>query len=141
MDAAEERRVARERKRRGKTTIIPRPRKSQRLISVRESPRTLPKASGPGNVDSETEEESEGEEEVPNYEREEIWITKKLLGAMAKFNDSRRAQTHKDRSAVGKLAKSEKRYDRDSLKQIESEEEFLSHIKGIGFEWLLNHSE
>ena len=60
---------------------------------------------------------------------------------MAKFNDSRRAQTHKDRSAVGKLAKSGKRYDPDSLKQIESEEEFLDHIRDIGFEWLLKHNE
>ena len=68
VDAAEERRVARERKRKGKTAIVPRPRKSQRLISVRESPRALPKAPGPGEVDSETEEESEGVEEVPNYE-------------------------------------------------------------------------
>ena len=60
---------------------------------------------------------------------------------MSKFNDSKRTQTYKDRSAVGKLAKSGKRYDRDSLREIECEEEFLGHIKGIGFEWLLNHSE
>ena len=60
---------------------------------------------------------------------------------MAKFDDSRRAQTYKERSAVGKLAKSGKRYDSESLRLIESEEEFLGHIKDIGFEWLLNHSE
>ena len=138
VDVAEECRVARERKRKGKTTVVPRPRKSQRLISVGKSPRPLPKASGPGDESSETEEELEEEEETPNFEREEIWITKKLLGDMSKFNDSKRTQTYKDRSAVGKLAKSGKRYDRDSLREIECGEEFLGHIKGIGFEWLLN---
>ena len=122
-------------------SVVPRPRKSQRLISIDKSPRPLPKASGPGDESSETEEELEEEEEAPNFDREEVWITKKLLGAMSKFNDSKRTQTYKDRSAVGKLAKSGKRYDRDSLREVECEEEFLGHIKGIGFEWLLNHSE
>ena len=41
---------------------------------------------------------------------------------------------------MGKLAKSGKRFDLKSLEHIESEEEFLSFIKDIGFEWLLNHS-
>ena len=80
------------------------------------------KVPGPGSpvAESEQEEESE-EEEVPNYERTEIWITKKLLGSTEKFDDSKRAQTYKERSAVGKLAKSGKRYDLESLRLIESE--------------------
>ncbi|XP_047949188.1 uncharacterized protein LOC125195025 [Salvia hispanica] len=131
VDAEEERRVAKERKSKGKTTVVPRPRKSQRLISVGKAPRPLPKAPGPVNESSETEEETEEEEEVPNFEREEVWITKKLLGAMSKFNDSKRTQTYKDRSAVGKLAKSGKRYDANALKEIEYDEEFLGHIKGM----------
>ena len=81
------------------------------------------------------------EEEVSSYEQTEIWVMKKLLTFMVKFDDPKRAQTYKDRSAVGKLAKSGKRFDLEALDYIESEEEFLSFIKGISFEWLLNHSD
>ena len=56
-----------ERKRKGKKVANPQTRKSQRPSSVRESPRTLPKYSGPGNVESESGKESEEEEEVPNF--------------------------------------------------------------------------
>ena len=93
IDVTEERRVAMERKSKGKKVATPQTRKSQRTSSVRESPRTLPKYSGPGNAESESEEESEEEEEeeeeeeVPNFEWEEIWVTKKLLTSMAKFDD------------------------------------------------------
>ena len=91
-----------------KTNIFNRYRVPRAIISVRESPRTLPKASGLSNVDSEMEKESVGEEEVPNYEREEIWITKKLLGAMTKFNDSRRAQ-ERERERLTELEKRKER--------------------------------
>ena len=133
--------------------VISRPRKSTRVASIREEESPLPTlikvpytkgkvVSGSGNpaVEHELEEESE-EEEVPNFERTEIWVTKKLLTSMAKFDDPKRAQTYRDRSAVGKLAKSVKRFDLRTLEYIESAEEFMSFIKDIGFVWLLNHSD
>ena len=60
---------------------------------------------------------------------------------MEKFDDSMRAQTYKEMSASGKLVKSGKRYDSETLRHIESEEEFLSYIQDISFEWLLDHSD
>ena len=76
VDTAEEHRMAIERKMKGKKVATPQARKSQRTSSVKEA--TMPpcapsKFTGPGNADADTgsEEESE-EEEVPNYEREEI---------------------------------------------------------------------
>ena len=146
VDTAEEHRKAMERKRKGKTVAAPKSRKSQRISSIREEALTPPRAPskfpGPGCPagEHESEEESE-EEEVPNFERTEIWLTRKLLTSMAKFDDPKRAQTYKDRSIVGKLAKSGKRFDLKVLEYIESEEEFMSYIKDIGFEWLLNHSD
>ena len=86
------------------------------------------------------DDESEQEEE-PNFERTEVWITKKLLETIEKFDEPKRAQTYKERGASGKLVKSGKRYDSTFLQEIESEEEFLSYIRDIGFEWLLNHSD
>ena len=121
----------------------PRPRKSKRVASIREEESPLPvpikvpyiKGQAVFGSGSPAVEYKSEEEEVPNYERTEIWVTKKLLTSMVKFDDPKRAQIYKERSAVGKLATFGKRFDLKSLEHIESEEEFLSFIKDIGFEW------
>ncbi|XP_042029790.1 nucleolin-like [Salvia splendens] len=88
----------------------------------------------------ENEDSRDDSTEYPIYLPEEVVVTKKLLGEMAYFSDHKKARTYAERGTKGKQAKSGKSYHPGSLQEIESEEEFLSYISAIGFEWLLSHS-
>ncbi|XP_042019196.1 uncharacterized protein LOC121767059 [Salvia splendens] len=146
---AEERRLAAERKRKGKHAATIPPKRSRKAPSVERVKEPLTAATkvpyakefkGPSPDSEPKEEEDEEQEEELNYKRAEVWITKKLLKEMGEFDNPRRAQTYKERSAPGKLAKSGKQYDPKALREIESDKEFLKYISAIGFEWLMNHS-
>ncbi|XP_042019167.1 uncharacterized protein LOC121767017 [Salvia splendens] len=124
---AEERRLAAERKRKGKHAATIPPKRSRKAPSVErvEEPLTaatkVPYAKefkGPSPDSEPKEEEDEEQEEELNYERAEVWITKKLLKEMGEFDNPRRAQTYKERSAPGKLAKSGKQYDPKALREL-----------------------
>ena len=99
IEEAEGSRLALERKRKGKHVATPRPRKSKRVASIREEESPLPvpikvpyiKGQAVFGSGSPAVEYKSEEEEVPNYERTEIWVTKKLLASMAKFDDPKRA--------------------------------------------------
>ncbi|XP_042041261.1 nucleolar and coiled-body phosphoprotein 1-like [Salvia splendens] len=150
VNEVEERRLAEERKRKGKhaaTSQTKKPRKTvvgKSIETPLPAPTKVPFAKeqvGPTPATESEEEEMEEQEEELNFEPAEVWLTKGLLEAMGKFEDPKRTTTYKERCGSGKLAKSGKRYDRDELREIDSDEEFRQYIGAIGFDWLLKHSD
>ncbi|XP_042027244.1 nucleolar and coiled-body phosphoprotein 1-like [Salvia splendens] len=149
-DEAEERRLAEERKRKGKHAATSRIKKSKQNTAGKSAEAPLPAPTkvpfakervGPTPSSESEEEEMDEQDEELNFEPAEVWLTKGLLEAMGKFEDPKRAATYKERCGSGKLAKSEKRYDREELREMDSDEEFRQYIGAIGFDWLLKHSD
>ena len=112
-EEAEERRLVKERARKGKATATTSTR-SRKAPSVQEVEETLfpvtedPSAEEQDKPTHEPDSESEEAEEEFIPGRPEVWLTKELLESMRQFDDQKRATVYKERCSTGKMAKSGK---------------------------------